>query len=163
MSLSSNLQWVFDFGRYRCAVCEEFQRFVSEHLVSFWWWYRAIYWMILQKKKTRLSARVEYAPDWTLRFSRKELHASMGWMHRSRSPRNKVFLLPQRNAACFGVDYFFPVAKPEGLFEEPLCLGKDYHKRIERLLRLCKKLKSLTRFELPTLESTRPFIERPGQ
>lgn len=114
-------------------------------------------------------ARVEQAPgiEHYDRFLEKELHASMGWMRRSRPPRaNPSLLLPSaKSLIVLGVDYFFPVpSKPAGLVGRVsrYAWGKDYHKRIgKRLLRLCKKLKEID----PSFESyfgvdSRPFIER---
>lgn len=101
------------------------------------------------------------------RFLDKELHASMGWMRRSRPPRaNPTLLLPQaKSLIVLGVDYFFPLPQqPEGLCGRVsrYAWGKDYHKRIgKRLLRLCKKIKA----EDPSFDfyfgvDSRPFIER---
>ena len=114
-------------------------------------------------------ARVDQAPgiEHYDRFLEKELHASMGWMRRSRPPRaNPSLLLPSaKSLIVLGVDYFFPVpAKPAGLVGRVsrYAWGKDYHKRIgKRLLRLCKKLKEIdTSFESYFGVDSRPFIER---
>ena len=101
------------------------------------------------------------------RFLEKELHASMGWMKRSRSPRaNPSLLLPSaKSLIVLGVDYFFPVPpKPQGLVGRVsrYAWGKDYHKRIgKRLLRLCKKMKEIdSSFEFYFGVDSRPFIER---